>query len=168
MEFEYNWQNNEANFGPPISKEMDGGTHITFDILLKKDDKYFALRRECIPGHEVPPESEGEKLLFLCHNLIHYGESVEECVKRIVKSQSGLEVVNCEIVDLRTVLMENSGGKKMKQWGIIPFIIAKVDAKPEPGIFGNEVSEVVTFTKDNIPSDFAFGKQKLLTQILNR
>ncbi len=168
MEFEYNWQNNEANFGHPISKEVDGGTHITFDILLKKDDKYFALRRKCIPGHEVPPESEENTLLFLCHNLIRYGESVEECVKRIVKEQSGVNVLSYQVVDLRTVLMEESGGKEMKQWEIIPFIIAEIDTIPELGNHGNEVFEVVTFTKDNIPSDLAFGKQKLITRILNR
>ena len=63
--------------------------------------------------------------------------------------------------------MEESGGKKMKQWGIIPFVIAEVDKIPEPGKYGNDVSEVVTFTKDNIPSDMAFGKQKLITRILN-
>ena len=170
MEFGYNWQNNEANFGLPVPKEVDGGTHITFDILLKKDDTYFALRRKCIPGHEVPPESEEypHGLLFLCHNLIRYGEPVEECVKRIVKAQAGVNVLSYQVVDLRTVLMEESGGKKMKQWGIIPFIIAEVDTTPESGNYGNEVLEVVTFTKDNIPYDFAFGKQKLITRILNR
>ncbi len=166
MEFKYNWQNSEANFGPPISREVDGGTHITLDILLTKDEKYFALRRECIPGHEVPPE--GKNVLFLCHNLIRYGESVEDCVKRIVKSQSGVNVLSYKVVDLRTVLMEESGGQKMKQWGIIPFIIAEVDAVPEDGNFGNEVIEVVTFTKDNVPTDFAFGKQRLITKILSR
>ena len=46
-------------------------------------------------------------------------------------------------------------------------IIAEVDKIPEPGKYGNDVSEVVTFTKDTIPSDMAFGKQKLITPILN-
>jgi hypothetical protein len=166
MEFEYNWQNNEANFGPPISKEVDGGTHITFDILLRKDGKYFALRRECIPGHEVPPE--GKNVLFLCHNLIRYGESVEDCVRRIVKEQSGVNILSYQVVDLRTVFMKESGGKKIRQWGIIPFVIAEVDATPETGNFGNEVVEVVAFTKADIPTDLAFGKHGLIKRILNR
>ena len=170
MGAEYNWQNNEANFGPPLEKEVDGGTHITFDILLKKEDKYFALRRECIPGHEVPPGSEEhpQGLLFVCHNLIRYGESVEQCVKRIVKTQSGVNVLSYQVVDLRTVLMEESGGKQIEQWAIIPFIIVEVDKTPEPGNYGNEVKEVVAFTKDKIPIDFAFGKHELIKRILNR
>ena len=105
MEFDYNWQNNEANFGHPISKEVDGGAHITFDILLKKGDKYFALRRKCIPGHGIPPGAEENNLLFLCHNLIRYGESVEECVKRIVKEQSGVNVLSYQVSYFPTFLI---------------------------------------------------------------
>ena len=56
MTFEYNWKKNEANFGPPISKQKKGGTHITFEIILKKENKYIALRRpDGIPEHELPP-----------------------------------------------------------------------------------------------------------------
>ena len=65
MVFEYQWDNSEANFGPPIKKEMDGGTHITFEIILKKDNKYIALRRQSIPGHEPPPKiKENPQVIF--------------------------------------------------------------------------------------------------------
>ncbi|MBI2172649.1 MAG: hypothetical protein HYT73_00360 [Candidatus Aenigmarchaeota archaeon] len=170
MGFEYRWQDSEANFGRPVNKETDGGTHITFDILLKKGNKYIALRRKNIPGHENPPEIKDhpEGLLFLCHNLIRYGESVEQCVKRIVKEQSEVNVTDYKVVDLRTVLMEESGGKKIRQWSVIPFIIAEVDKIPEPGNRGSPVSEVVTFGKDSVPDDFAWGKAGLIRKILER
>jgi len=168
MEFEYNWQNNEANFGPPIQKEADGGTHITCEIILKKGDKYIALRRSCLPGHEKPPSVGNPKgALFFCHNLIRYGESIEECTKRIVKEQSGVNVINYKVVDVRAFLMEESGGKKMKQWAIVPHIIAEIDKIPQPGVYGNEITEVVEFTKDNVPTDFAWGKTERIKELLD-
>lgn len=170
MGFEYNWQNNEANFGPPTQNEVDGGTHVTVDILLKKEDKYFALRRQCVPGHEAPPHSPDHpmELLFICHNLIRYAEPIEQCVQRIVKEQSGVNVLSYQVEDLRTTFLEESGGKKIKQWAVIPFIIAEVDKTPEVGNYGNEVTEVVSFTKNNIPVDFAFEKRELIERIINR
>jgi len=162
--FEYQWNNNEANFGPPISGEVHNGTHITFDILLKKGDTYFALRRHCIPGHDVPPEGEGQ--LFLCHNLIRYGEPIADCIQRIVQEQSGVSVLSYSIIDIRSLTMEQSGGKKITQWALTPFVIAEVDSVPVPGVYGNEVLEVVSFTTDNVPTDFAFGKAKVIAYYL--
>lgn len=103
MNSEYNWKNKEANFGPPIPKQVDGGTHITFEIILKKDGKYIALRRpNAIPGHELPPQTKNysEALLYFCHNLIRYGELVEDCIGRIVREQAGVVVKSYRIVDI--------------------------------------------------------------------
>ena len=164
MNFEYNWKNNEANFGPPITGEVHNGTHITVDILLKKDETFFALRRDCIPGHDIPPE--GEKQLFLCHNLIRYGEPLMDCVERIVSEQAGVKALNSKVLDIRSFTIEESGGKDITQWAIIPFIIAEVDKKPAAGLYGNDVYEVVSFTKNNIPLDFAFGKTSFITKMI--
>lgn len=91
--FEYNWNNNEANFGSVIKKQIDNGTHISFEIILKNNGRYIGLRRESIPKHESPPDSKKHPkgMLFFCHNLIRYAESVEDCIKRIVKEQAGVK-----------------------------------------------------------------------------
>jgi len=163
MAFEYNWKNNEANFGPPIKKDIDGGTHITFEILLKKGNEYIALRRQSIPGHEPPPKAKNhpQGLLYFCHNLIRYGESIEQCVKRIVKEQAGVNVKNLKVVDIDSSVQE-----KDSQWAFTPYVIAEVEEIPKPGKYGNEITEVVEFDKNNVPNDFAWWTQKELKEFL--
>ena len=168
MAFEYIWKNNEANFGPPLEKEVDGGTHITFEIILKKGDQYIALRRQSIPDHESPPniEKHPRGLLFFCHNLIRYGESIEQCVKRTVKEQTGVNVLTYKVIDIETTLMEESGGKKIKQWSFTPYFLAELEELPKPGNYGNEVTEVVAFDEDNIPEDFGWWTKEELYKFL--
>jgi len=157
MSFEYNWKNKEANVGPPISKQVSGGTHITFEIIAKKDNHYIALRRpQAIPGHELPPNAKEHPngLLYFCHNLIHYGESVEDCVKRIVKEQAGVIVKSYRIIDIDSEVQE-----KDSQWSFTPHIIAELEAIPET----NElVTEVVLFDKNTIPDNFGWWTKEEL------
>ena len=153
MSFKYIWKNKEANFGKPLKYGVSGGAHITFEVVLKWSGKYVALRRHSIPGHEAPPHASKHPkgLLYFCHNLIRYGESVEQCVKRIVRSQVGVGVKSYKIVDI-----ESSVQKKDNQWAIIPHVIAELSAEPKTGKFGNQISEVVTFSKNTVPNDFAW------------
>ncbi|MCH8945854.1 MAG: hypothetical protein IIA85_02950 [Nanoarchaeota archaeon] len=164
MGFEYNWDNKEANFGPTIKNEVKGGTHITFEIILKLGGNYIALRRESIPGHEPPPNSKKylNGMLFFCHDLIRYGESVKDCVERIVKYQAGVNVKNIKIVDIDSELQE-----KDNQWAFTPHVIAELSEMPEKGKHGNEITEVITFTKDNVPDDFGWWSKSELEEFLN-
>jgi len=157
MAFEYIYKNKEANFGPPIQRQVSGGTHITFEIILKKDGKYIALRRKSIPGHESPPNSENYPtgMLFFCHNLIRYGESVEDCIKRIVKEQCRVLVKKFKFVFMESFIQE-----KDKQWAITSYVIAETNRIPKPGNYGNKITEVILFDKDNIPNDFAWWSKK--------
>ena len=161
MSFEYNWTNKEANFGPPVSKQVDGGTHITFEIILKKDGKYIALRRpNAIPGHELPPQTKNypEGLLYFCHNLIRYGELVEDCIGRIVREQAGVAVKSYQIVDISSELQEKDG-----QWSFMPYVIAELKTIPET----NElVTEVVIFDESTIPNDFGWWTKEELAEFL--
>lgn len=161
--FEYYWKDKEANFGPPIEKGVHGGTHITLEIILKKGNQYIALRRQSIPGHEPPPHigKHPKGLLFFCHNLIRYGETIEQCVKRIAKEQAGVNVKNFRVVDIDSIIQEKDG-----QWAFIPHIIAEVEEIPKPGKYGNEVNEVIIFDKQNIPEDFAWWTQKEVKEFL--
>ena len=163
MTFQYKWRNKEANFGSPLSKQVKGGTHITFEIILKKENKYIALRRQSIPGHESPPHIKKypEGLLFFCHDLIRYGESVEDCVKRIVKHQTGIVAKNFRVVGI-----ESDVQKKDNQWAFTPYVIAELEKLPKIGNHGNKINEVVTFTKDSIPNDFAWWTKKELKDFL--
>ncbi|MBI2057943.1 MAG: hypothetical protein HYT63_03105 [Candidatus Yanofskybacteria bacterium] len=110
MSFKYIWENKEANFGEPLKYQVKGGTHFTFEMILKWDGKYIALRRQSIPGHEAPPHAEKypNGLLYFCHNLIQYGESVEQCVKRIVKSQTGVNVKSYKVVDIESSVQKKT------------------------------------------------------------
>ena len=163
MGFEYNWDNKEANFGPTIKGQVKGGTHITFEIILKLGENYLALRRESIPGHEPPPNFKKypNGMLFFCHNLIRYGESVDDCVKRIVKSQAGVNVKNMKIVDIDSFVQG-----KDNQWAFTPHVIAELSKMPKKGKYGNEIKEVVTFNKNNIPDEFGWWTKEELKEFL--
>ena len=165
MSFNYVWKNKEANFDKPLKRQVRGGTHITFEIILKWNGKYVALRRQSIPGHERPPRANKypNGLLYFCHNLIRYGESVEHCVKRIVKSQAGVGIKSYKVVDI-----ESSVQKKDDQWAVIPLVIAELKTKPKEGSFGNHVSEVVAFTRKNVPNDFAWWEKSEVEYLLNK
>lgn len=162
MNFHYKWKNKEANFGPPIEEQMPGGMHLTFEIILKKDSKYIALRRpNGIPEHELPPQASNHPsgLLYFCHNLIRYGESVEDCVQRIVRSQAGVDVKNLQVAYLDSSIQD-----KDDSWAFVPHVIAEVKEMPK---VTNEVTEVIVFTKDSIPDEFAWWSREDLKEFLD-
>ena len=163
MNFKYIFKNKEANFGKPLKHQVKGGAHITFEIILKWNGKYIALRRPSIPGHEAPPHAKKHPkgLLYFCHNLIRYGESVEQCVKRIVKSQTGVGVKSYKVVDIESTVQKKDG-----QWAIIPLVVVELTQKPKTGIFGNRITEVVEFSKKNVPNDFAWWTKKNVEHLL--
>jgi len=158
----YNWKNKEANFGPPLQKQVSSGTHITIEIILKKRNRYIALRRpKGIPEHELPPQAKlyPKGLLYFCHNLVRYGESMEKCVKRIVKEQARVSVKNIKIVYIDSVIQD-----KDTQWAITPHVIAEIEKTPTTN---KQVTEVIGFGKNNIPTDFAWWPKKELKDFLN-
>jgi len=158
----YKWKNKEANFGPPLEEQVPSGTHITFEIILKKDGKYIALRRpQGIPEHELPAQTKDrpEGLLYFCHNLIRYGESVEDCVQRIVRDQAGVGVISSRVVYIDSQVQE-----KDDSWAFTPHVIVEVDSIPQTN---GEVTEVVQFDKEHIPTDFAWWDAKELKEFLD-
>ena len=163
MSFKYSWKNNEANFGPPLEKQVSGGTHVTFEIILKKESKYIALRRpNGIPEHELPPQAKDypQGLLYFCHNLILYGESMANCVKRIVKEQAGVEIIKLQVVYIYSEVQE-----KDNQWAINPCIIAEVEKIPR---ISSDITEVILFNRNNIPEDFAWWTKEELREFLEK
>ena len=151
MSIKYNWKNKEANFGPPVPKQVSGGTHITFEIILKKDNQFVALRRpNGIPEHELPPQAKHypNGLLYFCHNLIRYGESIETFIKRTIKEQAGVGVKNYKILDISSEVQD-----KDDHWSFMPYVIAELADIPQTN---QEVTEVLLFDKNSIPDDFGW------------
>ena len=163
MKVVYYWKNKEANFGKPLKTQIKGGTHITFEIILKKGKKFIALRRNSIPGHEAPPHIKiyPNGLLFFCHDLIRYGESMKDCVNRIVEKQTGVKVKNFKVIYIDSFIQDKDG-----QWAFTPHIITELNKIPKPGFYGNEIKEIVLFDKNNIPNDFAWWSKKDLKNFL--
>lgn len=163
MSYNYNWKNKEANFGLPLEEQVSGGTHIAFEIILKKEGKYIALRRpNGIPEHELSPQAKDypQGLLYFCHNLIRYGESIEDCTKRIVKKQAGVGIIKLRVVYIYSEIQE-----KDNQWSINPCVITEAEKVPQ---INSGVTEVVLFGKNNIPEDFAWWTKEELLEFLEK
>lgn len=164
--FKYIWKNKEANFGPPVETEASGGTHISAENILKFNGKYVALRRpEAIPEHEIPEKALkfGKPCLYFVHGLPRWGETMDEYVRRVVKDQAGVDVKSFKVVDLSMEVYPDTN-----QWAWTPCLIVEVDKLPVLGNYGNEVTEVVTFIKDNIPEDFGWWEKKELEEFLEK
>lgn len=158
--FKYTWKKKEANFGPSIETEVSGGTHISIENILKFNGEYVALRRpEAIPEHEIPPKAlkSGKPHLYFVHGLPRWGETLEQYVKRVIKDQTGVNVKNFKVIDLSMEVYPDTN-----QWAWTPYLMVEIDKLPIPGTYGNGVTEVVTFTKENVPEEFGWwGKQEL-------
>lgn len=166
MSFKYIWKNKEANFGSPIETEVSGGTHISCENILKFNGQYVALRRpEAIPEHEIPEKAikAGKPHLYFIHGLPRWGETMELYVKRVVKDQAGVGIKS-----FKTVKLDMEVYKDTNQWAWTPYLIVEINQLPTPGVYGNEVTEVVTFDKENVPGDFGWWNKEELEEFLEK
>lgn len=166
MSYHYIWKNQEANFGKPLRYQVKGGTHITFELILKWRGRYIALRRpRGIPSHELPPQANQypKGLLYFCHNLIRFAESADQCVRRIIKAQAGVGVKSWRVVDI-----ESHVQTKDDQWALMLYVIVELLKKPKRGNYGNAITEVVEFTKSSITVDFGWWSKKDLLEFLKK
>ena len=164
MGFKYNWRNKEANFGPPIKGEVKGGTHISIENFLMFGEKFIALRRpEANPQHEIPAKAQKAKkaLLYFVHNLPIWGETLDEYVHRVVMENTGVKVKDYKIVDLNLELYEDT-----QQWAWTPHTLVELESLPKPGVYGNEITEVVMFDVNTIPDEFGWWEKDELEECL--
>lgn len=151
MSFKYSWHRKEANFGAVIESEVLGGTHFTIENILMFEGRFVALRRPgAVPRHEIPTRV-GKPLLYFVHDLPIWGESLKLYIERIVREQAGVGIKSFRVIDLTMKLYEAD-----QQWALTPFVVVELDKLPIPGTYGNEVTEVVTFTKSTIPDNFGW------------
>lgn len=161
MAFKYNWKDGEANFGPPISNPVPGGSHITFEIIPRFEGKLIAVRRPTgIPDHELPSHAveHPEGFLYFCHGLIRRGEAIEGFLTRAVHEQLGVGVRNYKILNIESELQEKDG-----QWAFMPYALVELSSLPFPS---SEITEVVAFTRDAIPSGFGWWTKEELEEFL--
>ena len=169
MDFEFNWKNKEANFGVPSSKEVDGGTHFTIEIILKNKDKYLMVRRpKGYPGHQLPPKAKDfpKGCLYFSHDLPRWGETLDQSIKRIIKSQLNVDVKNIKVLDLDMETYPDELHKEdNKQWAITLYIATELKELPK---LTNEVTEVVTFNLSNIPDEMGWWGKDDLKEFLKK
>jgi hypothetical protein len=166
MAFQYEWNRDEANFGKPQKHETEGGTHISCENFLYFQGEFVALRRpKANPEHEVPEKAKNSDtpLLYFVHNLPIWGESLNDYVTRVVKEYAGVGVERFSVVTLDMEVYEQD-----QQWAITPHTIVEIDELPEPGNFGNEITEVITFSTDNVPDEFGWWEANELKGYLER
>ena len=129
---------NEANFGKPITTQVAGGTHITFEMITHAGGRFFATRwPKGLPGHDDPPNT-----LRFPHGLIRFGESLEMCAARLVRGQLGMSVKGVEIA------YWDSYVDKDGHWHIEPGCLVEVTGQHK---VPRGASEIVTFTLENVP-----------------
>ena len=168
MEFEFNWQNKEANFGLPETKEIDGGTHFTIEMMLRHAGKFVMVRRpEGYPGHQLSPKAKDypEGCLYFCHDLPRWGESLPEAVKRVVASQIGAEVQDIRILDLNMQTYPDDQHEGNRQWAITAYVAVELTGLPE---INDKVTEVRVFDEASIPDDMGWWEQDELRDFISQ
>jgi len=135
----YRTHHNEANFGKPIAYQWPGGTHITFEMITVSQGKFFMTRwPKGLPGHDDPRDT-----LRFPHGLIRLGESLDQCARRLIKSQLGMKAVSVKIAYWDSYLDNH------RHWHIEPGCIVHVAGRPKcPAA----ASEIVVFTLDTLPA----------------
>ena len=126
--------------------------------------KFVALRRpEANPQHEIPVKAQkaGKALLYFVHNLPIWGETLDEYVNRVVTENAGVKVKNYKVVDLNMELYEDT-----QQWAWTPYTLVELASLQKPGVYGNEITEVVTFDIDTIPDEFGWWEKDELKKCL--
>jgi ADP-ribose pyrophosphatase YjhB (NUDIX family) len=143
MSYVYHYENGEANFGLPLESEVEGGTHLTFAVILHDARYIYALRRP--DGLHDGPKNQ----LYFPHGLIRFGETVDEAVRRLAKDQANVEILHAEIYNMPTWVENN-------HWHLCLNVFAHV-ARPPSG--GEGVSEVVSVEQGESAEEFAWWSQ---------
>jgi hypothetical protein len=140
------YRHREANWGPPADREIRDGSHLVLEIALAHRDRLVGLllRRGI---HGADPD-----VLYFPHDLIRVGETVEGCVRRIVRAAARVGVRRVTHLALEAWLDEEG------HWHVCHNVIAHVDRLPRPG--GN-VRKVFAFRGDEPPAiPFGWWKPK--------
>lgn len=145
----YKALHNEANFGKPIVTQVSGGSHLTFEMITVSKGKFYMTRwPKGLPRHDDPLNT-----LRFPHGLIRFGESLEQCARRLVKDQLGMKVKSADIAYWDAHVDDKN------HWHIEPGCIVHVTGKP---VLPKGASEIVAFDLSNIPKMTFWSKADFL------
>ena len=142
----------EANFGKPIRTQVSGGSHITFELITKKEQTFYATRWPSgLPGHNDPSNT-----LRFPHGLIRVGESLEECTERLVLAQLGMRVTNVRLLYWDSYVDDHD------HWHVEPGALVEVAGEPH---LPSGASKIESFTASNLP-DLTFWPESDFLEIV--
>lgn len=145
-------KDNEANFAKPIKSQVIGGTHITFELITKKDDTFYMTRwPDGLPGHDDPPNA-----LRFPHGLIRFGESLKDCASRLVNDQLGMKVKHVEVLYWDSYLDEHD------HWHIEPGCLVEVQGKSK---LPKGADKIISFRLANIPKMTFWSKTDFIETV---
>lgn len=124
----------EANFPPTITREVAGGAHIAPHCITVQDTDYILVDwADGLPRHDPP----GTRAVRFPHGLIMFGESFEECARRLVDDQLGMTVSTMEVIHIYSSVDEAS------QWHIEPLLLVNVTGSPHPPVGASAIRHPV-------------------------
>lgn len=113
----------EANFGPPLTREVVGGVHIApHAITIQGSDFVLVDWHEGLPRHDSP----GERSVRFPHGLMQFGESFLECAERLVSEQLGSDVSTTRVTHVYSRV------DSADHWHLEPLILCVVDGESDP------------------------------------
>jgi hypothetical protein len=134
----------EANFGPPITQEVVGGVHIAPECITIRNEQFVMVEwPNGLPRHETT------RTVRFAHGLMRFGESMEECARRLVADQMGFEVTSISVAEIDSYLDD------MNHWHIEPLLIVKVSGEPA---LPSQAGRMIEFSGRELPDGAVWGQ----------
>ena len=141
----YRATDGEANFGKPITAQVVGGTHITCELVTKSGQTFYVTEwPRGLPRHDDPPNS-----VRFPHGLIRFGESLQDCAKRLVNDQLGMLAQHVKVLYIDSYVDDKN------HWHIEPGCLVEVSGTPT---VPREASRITEFDVSAVP-DLTFWER---------
>lgn len=133
----------EANFPPPIDREVVGGLHIAPECITQEDGSFVMVDWP----RGLPRHDSGHTVRFP-HGLMMFGETIEQCAQRLIKDQLGMAVDDVRVLEIDSYLDDQN------HWHIEPLLLAQVSGN---AVLPSEANGVVRFQGDGVPEEAVWG-----------
>jgi len=135
----------EANFPPPMNREVVGGMHIAPECFTVRNGVFvMTVWPNGLPRHEQV------RSVRFPHGLMKFGETLEETAQRLVSAQQGLSVIRVSVLKIDSYVDE------MNHWHLEPVLLVDVEGEPK---LPKEAEELVEFSSSNLPEGSVWGQE---------